>query len=699
MGSPTIFNGKFTKLLTQRGILNSDGRLNENDGPKNLIKNGTFETGLQGWQLGTITNFSLPPTPGAADLEMLLDTTNPINGTASLIVQNKATSAFWPQDQGFFYYIGNTGLNSDQNTGCFTSFRWQLPDISQIGNADWSGTFPNSTFRHYIFTTAYGGLYIDPGLYDPLGVKQVNGYFPQPNGDLINYLFGGASVPASDVYWVVVAFNSSTGPITLKFDDIAYGQPPADMVADRSVSKLGGYMSGDLYVPNVYVNDKVQTNLINDYTSATGVTQPYPLTITSQDNYGVDTNEVIVKSGNAFGTDKNSGNITIQTGEITSSSGLSSPKTGDINIVTGNDQTGTETTGSLFINTGSGTGGTSASGNIVVETGFSSTSRGTVSLSGLKSYIESNANSVDEINETKIIIGKDGNLNKARPFEFTTSTGIFTLGPSDTSNYSIIFPESAPNPLNILQYDNDTNKLIWVPYMPSLSDVGTKFSYASSTIDTYGGVTAATSGTLGTTPYNITTFLTRFPTIGFQTTSVAGTTTGCRIASNPPAVGRGLYFETLFQITDAALVPLGRHFCGFNDTATGSPYNASTNTSPILNDTNIFGMGWDGYAGDTNFYIYTNDNSGTATKIDLGAAFTSTANKIYKVVFYSPKGQQAIYYNICILNTSGIVTDHTSGVVTTKLPTVAFYTHNERFNGGSNLVAKFSSSALKLFVE
>lgn len=241
------------------GIIKSDGSVIQNDGYKNLIKNSNFETGLTGWQLGTIADFNSPPVPGAADLEMLLDTTNPINGTASLIVKNKDSSPIWPENQGFFYHIGTIpGRGADQFAGLVDSFRWQVPDVSQISNADWSGVWPNSTFRHYIYSTTYG-FYIDPPLYDNLG-NQIPGFLTAPNGDFVNYMIGAQSFqPGDDLYYWIGAVAPSTGSIALKFDDFTFGSPPSDLVFNQfdtrfyylqnnSVLKSGDLMFGSLII-------------------------------------------------------------------------------------------------------------------------------------------------------------------------------------------------------------------------------------------------------------------------------------------------------------------------------------------------------------------------------------------------------------------------------------------------------------------
>jgi hypothetical protein len=76
-------------------------------------------------------------------------------------------------------------------------------------------------------------------------------------------------------------------------------------------------------------------------------------------------------------------------------------------------------------------------------------------------------------------------------------------------------------------------------------------------------------------------------------------------------------------------------------------------------------MGWD--AADANIQFMHNNESGTATKIDLGANFvvpTSDRSNAYEINLYCPPGSATVYYEITNL-TNGAVA---SGSVSTDLP-------------------------------
>ena len=104
-----------------------------------------------------------------------------------------------------------------------------------------------------------------------------------------------------------------------------------------------------------------------------------------------------------------------------------------------------------------------------------------------------------------------------------------------------------------------------------------------------------------------------------------------------------------------------RAFAGMrNTTAVPTDVNPSTLTS-------ICGMGYD--SADTNIQFMHNDGAGTATKINLGAAFpkpVADRTAVYELVLFSPPGTaQSLSYEVTDL-VSGAVA---SGVVTTDLPT------------------------------
>ncbi|MBL9051708.1 MAG: hypothetical protein JNK19_16470, partial [Tabrizicola sp.] len=82
--------------------------------------------------------------------------------------------------------------------------------------------------------------------------------------------------------------------------------------------------------------------------------------------------------------------------------------------------------------------------------------------------------------------------------------------------------------------------------------------------------------------------------------------------------------------------------------------------------TNICGMGWDN--GDANIQFIHNDGAGTATKINLGAAFPRPnvdRTAVYEIALFAPPGTtQQLNYEVTDLVSGAVAT----GTVTTDLP-------------------------------
>lgn len=87
MGSPTIFSGRRTKLLTGDGLLNSDGSIIDNNGVKNYITNGHAEVNALGWTLYSNAAAARPVngSGGAPSVTFTRSTTAPFDGQASFI--------------------------------------------------------------------------------------------------------------------------------------------------------------------------------------------------------------------------------------------------------------------------------------------------------------------------------------------------------------------------------------------------------------------------------------------------------------------------------------------------------------------------------------------------------------------------------------------------------------------------------------
>lgn len=122
---------------------------------------------------------------------------------------------------------------------------------------------------------------------------------------------------------------------------------------------------------------------------------------------------------------------------------------------------------------------------------------------------------------------------------------------------------------------------------------------------------------------------------------------------------------------------------------------ASTDVQPSTL-VNMVGMGWD--AADTNIQIMHNDNTGAATKVDLGASFpvpTTDRPPPYELVLFAAPNSSQIQYAVNILGTATVAT----GTLTTDLPqnTVFMNTYGYMSVGGTSSV--IGISLMSLYVE
>ncbi|MCB6178386.1 DUF2793 domain-containing protein [Rhodobacter sp. Har01] len=149
------------------------------------------------------------------------------------------------------------------------------------------------------------------------------------------------------------------------------------------------------------------------------------------------------------------------------------------------------------------------------------------------------------------------------------------------------------------------------------------------------------------------------------TTAVAGFRCGGNqfgIGGTAAALGGFLYVCRWGNATGGATAT-HRAFVGLRN-STAAPTDVEP--SSIVN---MVGMGWD--AADANVQVLHNDGSGTASKIDLGAAFpvpTADRSSVYELVLFSPPGTtQVLNYEV-----NNLVTGATaSGTVTTDIPAAA----------------------------
>ena len=177
-------------------------------------------------------------------------------------------------------------------------------------------------------------------------------------------------------------------------------------------------------------------------------------------------------------------------------------------------------------------------------------------------------------------------------------------------------------------------------------------------------------------------------TMGMQFTTT-GAATGTTISSSSPYRARPHKYEYVVSTASTSAVAgyrgqgdEVRRDDGFVYSVTWGPVIGVSNTSKRafaglrnspsaptdVSPTTLvecFGMGWDD-ANDTNIQIFHNDNSGTATQIDLGSGFpipTADRTDFYTLYIYVPKGGAGYYYKV-VDESDGT---STTGLVTTDL--------------------------------
>lgn len=152
--------------------------------------------------------------------------------------------------------------------------------------------------------------------------------------------------------------------------------------------------------------------------------------------------------------------------------------------------------------------------------------------------------------------------------------------------------------------------------------------------------------------------------LGYVSAATAGSSAGTRHAlaqffrGNGTAGIGGFLYACRFGISDAAAVPDARLFVGLHSaTAVIGSVNPSTLT-------NIIGVGTDN--GQTTLRILTNDASGTATAVDLGANFPANtlSTDLYELVLFCPPNASGVGYRVERLNTGHVA----EGTLATDLP-------------------------------
>ena len=195
---------------------------------------------------------------------------------------------------------------------------------------------------------------------------------------------------------------------------------------------------------------------------------------------------------------------------------------------------------------------------------------------------------------------------------------------------------------------------------------GITYANNSSSVTTEGGITASTTAstqaqTVASTPFNLKNIRLRY----YATVVSTGRYTGTRGSALLWYVGGGFRYTCSFAISDTGYNSGCRQFFGMAGVTTDLAYS---DVILVASLTNVIGIGSD--ALDTNLQVFTNDATGTCTKVDLGVNFPanrtsgSALTTIYQVQIYNPVNSSSVHYRVVNLETNAIA----EGTLTTDLP-------------------------------
>lgn len=333
MGSPAIFSGKYTKLLTQNGLMNSDGSLNQYNGDKNYITYNNFENAATtGWSTfnttmsGNLPNGSI--TPGSAIVSTFqTTTTNPISGSNSL---QAGSAAAWSAGHGF---ISNAFTLEREDLNKLLTINFSYEVSSGAANANWGGVLGTQTFIVYVYNTTTSA-WVQPSGYLSLNTSSGSGKF---TGTITS-----SSTVGQQYRIAILASVASSGAVTINFDNffVGYVTPAAVTTGNLTEStssvltitggsgsvvgsgtsirvKEADYFQSGYITQNAYIDGRVRQPLsVVDYSAV--VRAPSSLT-TTQNSTTVSVSGTQV--GNSISTSTLLGSISHVTHTTTSTAG------------------------------------------------------------------------------------------------------------------------------------------------------------------------------------------------------------------------------------------------------------------------------------------------------------------------------------------------------------------------------------------
>lgn len=215
------------------------------------------------------------------------------------------------------------------------------------------------------------------------------------------------------------------------------------------------------------------------------------------------------------------------------------------------------------------------------------------------------------------------------------------------------------------------------PYQPALfsNNVAMLLPNTTTSVSVWGMPNAAV-GTISTPAITTTNLLNSMRRSTVTSAATANSAAELRSAAplvwrgNAPGLG-GFFYASRFSTSSTTANQ--RLFSGL--TATTGATATTVAPSAILN---MIGVGWD--SADANLQIMSNDATGLATKVDLGANFpANNTSAVYELILFAAANGNSVGYRVQRLDTN----QFTSGTITTDLPvSTSLLTHHQYMNNG-----------------
>lgn len=269
---------------------------------------------------------------------------------------------------------------------------------------------------------------------------------------------------------------------------------------------------------------------------------------------------------------------------------------------------------------------------------------------------------------TQVQINNAGSLDASANFTFNPATNVLALNGS-LNKRSIATPAAPGANTSNLFAQTQAGQVFQVWQPPSGSPQPLQAALFSTAVAmivpqtgtalTLFGMSTTNTGTVSHPTLATTNLQTQMRRVRFASTATAGNSSGFRGTAQQWWLGNaaglgGFLFSEVF--TMSTLLANARAFTGLY-ASTASISNADPSTLP-----NIVGMSLD--AADANWQIICNDNTGLATKTDLGASFVKSSSDVYELLLFAPPQATSIGYLVTNL-TSGVTA---TGTLSTNIP-------------------------------